>query len=257
MPDVLACVDGSAYDGSVCDHAAWLASRMDAHVDILHVTGEPHPAARGGPAGSGANPDPRAVERRARERLRDSGVAPRRSHVRRGDFSAVAAELGAGMYVMGKRGADSSHDRRHLGSNVERLIRLTEAPICLASLVFLPVNRALVLLDADMQHRASVEFVAGHPGLRSLNLDLVIVDAPGRDPGPKLHWARERLDSRAAEIFTVTAEGLTEGLVQHMESGRADLFLISRSVLLPAPEARLQRIEEGGLWAWRTPVVVC
>src|SRR5689334_21873310 len=149
MADVLACIDGSAYDGSVCDHAAWLASRMDANVDVMHVIAEGTRRVPGGPAGSVAYPDPRGVAGRARERLQDSGVAPRRSDIRRGDFCDVAAELGAGMYVMGKRGADSAHDRRRLGSNVECLIRRTEAPICLASLVFLPVNRALVLLDAD------------------------------------------------------------------------------------------------------------
>lgn len=247
MADVLACVDGSSYDTSVCDHAAWLASRMGADVDVLHV------AAAGGSTAS----DVRDIERQARERLQDIGVAPRRSHVLEGDFCEAAVGLAPDMYVIGKRGADSARDRRRLGSNVERLIRLTPAPICLASLVFLPVSKALVLLDADLDHRAAVEFVSRHPGLRQLDLDLVIVDAADRDPGPKLEWARAQLDSRAAEIFTVAADGLTDGLLQHMESGRADLFVISRSVLLPAPEDRLQRIEEGGLWTWRTPVLVC
>ena len=36
---ILALVDGSIYSESVCHHAAWAASRLNAGVDLLHVLG--------------------------------------------------------------------------------------------------------------------------------------------------------------------------------------------------------------------------
>ena len=37
MSKILACIDASPYGASVCDHAAWAASLLDAEVDLLHV----------------------------------------------------------------------------------------------------------------------------------------------------------------------------------------------------------------------------
>ena len=36
---LIALVDGSTYSHSVCDHAAWIAGRTDASVEVLHVIG--------------------------------------------------------------------------------------------------------------------------------------------------------------------------------------------------------------------------
>ena len=39
MTKILACVDGSLYSQSVCDHAAWAAERTGDAVEVLHVLG--------------------------------------------------------------------------------------------------------------------------------------------------------------------------------------------------------------------------
>jgi len=36
---IVALVDGSLYSASVCDHAAWIASRTGAPVELMHVLG--------------------------------------------------------------------------------------------------------------------------------------------------------------------------------------------------------------------------
>ena len=36
---IVALVDGSIYSASVCDHAAWIASRTGAPVELIHVLG--------------------------------------------------------------------------------------------------------------------------------------------------------------------------------------------------------------------------
>src|SRR5690554_4717256 len=39
MTKLVALLDGSIYSKSVCEHAAWLANRMAARVEVLHVLG--------------------------------------------------------------------------------------------------------------------------------------------------------------------------------------------------------------------------
>lgn len=77
-----------------------------------------------------------------------------------GEFPAAALSRTADLIVMGKRGVTSERDRRRLGSNVDRMIRAPTSSICLTSKVFLPIVRAVVLLDADLSHRSAVELVA-------------------------------------------------------------------------------------------------
>ena len=36
---IIALIDGSIYSQSVCDHAAWVATRTGALIDLLHVLG--------------------------------------------------------------------------------------------------------------------------------------------------------------------------------------------------------------------------
>ena len=39
MTRVIALIDGSTYYRSICDHAAWIAARTGAGIDLLHVLG--------------------------------------------------------------------------------------------------------------------------------------------------------------------------------------------------------------------------
>jgi nucleotide-binding universal stress UspA family protein len=252
MPTILACIDRSAYASSVCDHAAWLAAGIEAEVRILHVE----------QADAGALASPRPPERMdahvaaAVQRLREDGVARVEGQVVAGGFVDVAVAQGADIIVMGKRGSGSEGDPGGLGSQVEGMIRATETSLCFTSKVHLPVHRALALLDADLSHRRSIEVMRAHPGLRDLESDLVVIADP-EIAAPKLAWARANLPSSNDEAFALPARDIARGLASYMGNHRVDLILISRPVLFSEPSLSLRRMEAEGLWAWRTPVIVC
>ena len=256
MADVLACIDHSAYANGVCDHAAWFASDPDVGVEVLHVE-----------TSSGAVPDGEALDRervstrqlvdRSVARLREEGVGPLSSASVAGSFVEIATQRGAAVIVMGKHGEGSAAERHSLGSNVEAMLRATSTPICLTAKLFLPIHRAVVLLDADTAHRTAVEFVVSQARLSPMPTDIVVVAAPGDDPDPKVTWARSALGEPRGNVLSLVAEGLDDAVAQYMEAGAADLVIVSRAVLTPAPESRLNRIEERGLWGARTPVLVC
>lgn len=258
MPDVLACVDHSAYANSVCDHAGWFASDPDVGVEVLHVV----EGAESAPLGSAPNsrdetPCADALVARAVRRLREEGVGPITSAQVPGAFVDVACRRGASVVVMGKRGDLGETERGRLGSSVDAVVRRAPGPVCLTSRYFLPIHRAVVLLDADLTHRAALEFMARDPRMAALPVDVVVVAGQTEDAEPKAAWARSVLGSRSAEIFPLLADGLDDAVADHLQTRAADLIVVSRAVIAPAPQVRLEQIEERGVWGMRTPVLIC
>ena len=206
MADVLACIDHSAYANGVCDHAAWFASDPDVGVEVLHVETSSD-AVADSQALEGERVATRQLVDRSIARLHEEGVGPLSSASVAGSFVDVATQRGAAVIVMGKHGEGSAAERHSLGSNVEAMLRATSTPICLTSKVFLPIHRALVLLDADTSHRTAVEFVASQARLTALPTDIVVVAAPGEDPEPKVAWARSALGEPRGNVLSLVAAG--------------------------------------------------
>jgi nucleotide-binding universal stress UspA family protein len=258
MADILACVDESAYASSVCDHAGWFASDPDVGVEVLHVLEDGFAEAAGLVDGAAALATvPSFLVERAVARLREEGVGPVSSAQPVGAFPQVATQRDAKVIVMGKRGRASEAERRRLGSSVDGMIRATTTPVCLTSKVFLPIHRALVLLDADVAHRSALDFVCAQARLADLRLDAVVMCGAGQDAEPKLDLTRSALGAAGGDVFALPANGLDEAVMQYMEARASDLVIVSRTVVAPDPQAHLSRIEERGLWGTRTPVLVC
>jgi len=243
---VLACVDGSAYSNSVCDHAGWFASDPEVGVDVRHVR-------ENAKATDWTDP----LVGRSVGRLRDEGVGPLNGAAMSGPFVEAVVEADADILVMGKRGLAGGGNRRRLGSNVDAVIRRCETPICLVPKVFLPIHRALVMLDANLQNRAALDFVIRDFRLSALPMDVMVVAQPGESADATVEWAGGLLSSVSADIFAITATGLDGAMSQYTQTRSTDLIVLPRAVVAPDPQAQLLRIEEGGLWSTRVPILIC
>jgi hypothetical protein len=255
---VLACIDNSAYANSVTDHAGWFASHPEIGVDVLHVLDQGGAPQGSGGIGAGAESDPlpdRLINR-AIGRLREEGVGPIRAATATGSFVDIAARHEVGPIVVGKRSSGSGSERGPLGSRAKAIINGTEKPVCLAPKLFLPIHRALVVLDADVGHRRALEFVASDFRLAALPLNVAIVARAGEDPDPKVEWARQMLSGCSAEIFPLVSMSIDDAVALCMETRGADLLILSRTVASADLETQVLRMEERGLWGTRTPVLV-
>lgn len=245
MSTVLACIDGSAYDASVCDHAAWLAGGWGEAVDLL----------RAGDSGDDA-----LVA--ARERLESHGAAVGRATATSAAFADALgpAAADARVIVLGKRGERTQGRRQTLGSKAEALLRQAGKPLCLVSQLYLPLSRALVLTDSDPEHRRAVETVSAWPALTALDLDIILMgSADDPEAAAKLAWAREALDACEADIFPIAAETPDEAAARYMEGHQVDLIVMSREMLLDPKLAGPggAGLRRRALWAWRTPLFIC
>lgn len=245
-PPVVALVDRSNYRTSVGIHAAWLAERMGVGLELLHVC---EPGQDGAAEWPGLLADLAA-------HLADQGAPAPVQRLLEGALADVVSKTPAALFVMGKRGADSQDDRKVLGGQIDAVLSVTRVPVCLASRVFLPIERALVVTDGDPRRRAALDLVADHQGFANLQLEVLVATKASDDPGEKLALARQALDGRA-KAFAISAERPGAAVWDYLQTRQADLIVISRAVLLAGGTGPLRAITPAGLWNARTPVLVC
>jgi len=198
MKKIIAFVDGSAYSRSVCDHAAWVASRSDASVTLLHVLGRRDvsatPTDMSGSIGLGArtaileelaeldgqkarlaHKRARAILEDAKERVRESGVTDVSAVLRNDEIILTLEEYekDADLVIIGKRGEAANFDTMHLGSNLERVARSSDRPILSVSRAFKPVKRFLIAFDGGPSSMKAVSHVANSSVLEGLECYLV------------------------------------------------------------------------------------
>ncbi len=241
MTRILALIDGSIYAQSVCDHAAWAATRAGAAVDLLHVLGRRDVSSA--PIDLSGNLDidnrdtllaelaqldeqrarlahqrGRLILEQAKARMLAAGVAEVTTKMRHGDIveSVTDLEADAGLVVIGKRGEAADFARMHLGSNLERVARASHQPVLVASRAFKPVRRLLIAFDGGTSAMKAVDYVARSPMLAGLDCRLLLAGIDGQD-------TRKRIEDAAALLksggYTVEAE---------IEPGQADAVIARR-----------------------------
>ncbi|MDF1750109.1 MAG: universal stress protein, partial [Alphaproteobacteria bacterium] len=156
MTNIIALVDGSTYSASVCDHAAWLAERLDASIEITHVLGrrntDSKPQNLSGNITLGARSALLAeltaldeqrnklAQKRGRAILEDAqalidskGSATITTTLRIEDIVDTVTNSDADIVLLGKRGEAADFAKLHLGSNLERIARASHQPLFIAS----------------------------------------------------------------------------------------------------------------------------
>lgn len=248
MATILTCLDGSAYVASVCDHAAWLAGGAGGTIDLLHCAESQTASAEGA-----------AMLKDAAARIADQGGLVRRARLESEAFHEAARREAThgGAMVIGKRGLSGQARHRGLGSNAAALLREATEPLLLVSSLYLPIHRGLVLIDADPNHRRTVEFVAAHPLLSALELDIVMMQPIGMDPEPKLTWARAKLGDGDADVFPMHHGSPDEAAARYMADHRVDVIVMSRQMLFTQALGLGLAWETRAVWSWRTPLFIC
>jgi nucleotide-binding universal stress UspA family protein len=230
MRRIIACTDGSRYAPSVYAHAAWAASRLSTSVEVLHVHDRPaDPRERGdlsGAIGSDASEDlldemleldaarARLAHRRAEAVLQDAARVLGEAGVRdvsttqRHDGLAEAiheAEARIELLVIGKRGEDADMAKGHLGSNLERVLRISEWPVLVASHTFRPIGTAIIAFDGQPSSLRAIEYLVRLPLLHGVTCHLVTA---GEAAAPStMDEAKALLEQACAEVHVETLPG--------------------------------------------------
>ncbi len=237
MKNITVFIDGSAYAESVCDHAAWAATRLAMPISLVHVLGRRNevssqPADLSGSLKLGARSDlleklAKLDQERAqlgRERGRailDDAAARLKAaapgievavRLRNGDLIAAIGELEpeTRFAIIGKRGEAAGFAQEHLGSNLDRAVRTMHRPVLIASHAFRPINRFLLAYDGSPSTERALERLAEGSVLRGLECHLLSV-------GGATPQNRARLEAAGG-----TLKGAGFDVTLHLQSGEPE-----------------------------------
>lgn len=248
---IIALVDGSTYSHSVCAHAAWIAARTGASIELLHVLGRRESAEASDLSGSialgarsallaelAALDEQRAKlqQQRGRAILDDAkavivktGVDNVTTRLRIGDIVETVAEseADADMVVVGKRGEAADFAKLHLGSNIERIVRSSHKPVFVAARAFKPIKRFLIAYDGGASSLKAVQFAATNPLLADLQCHLLMAGADTPELRRKLDAASAILKAGGHAVeAAIAAEAPEVAIAQIVDTVPIDLLVM-------------------------------
>jgi nucleotide-binding universal stress UspA family protein len=231
---IIALVDGSIYAASVCDHAAWIATRTGAPVELIHVLGRreaPQTRDLSGSIRLGARTAlleelseldaqrAKLIGHRGRAILEDAraivdrdGVTDITTRLRHGDVTEAIGEIedDARVIVVGKRGEAADFAKGHLGSNLERIVRAAHRPVLVASRAFQPIEKVLVAYDGGRSAMKAVDHIARSPLFAGLSVTVVTVGTDTTEAQKGLADAKAMLAAAGIDTQTRIVPGQPE-----------------------------------------------
>lgn len=228
---ILALVDGSTYSESVCHYTAWIAGRLSADVDVMHVLGRREGSGSqdfSGAIGLGARSAlleelARADEQRARlsqtrgrailedaeQILRADHVGTVKAHLRKGDILDAVQEIEPDLraIVIGKRGEGADFASGHLGSNLERIVRASKVPVFVAARAYKPITRVLVAYDGSPSAMKAIDRMSSSAVFEGLEITLLYVGSTSSSMKQKLDEAAAALGAAGLTATARTVEG--------------------------------------------------
>ena len=248
---VLAGVDGSRYQDSVCDYAARAARYLGTGVALLHVI-DPRLALHDPIDRSGAmtvdltdtalaeftqvheaqnrlaQQRGRALLDRAATAIRAAGIATVQARLVFGELvdHLHDADPEVRLIVLGQRGAAEHAATGHLGTNVERIVRASVHPVLIVPAAPRALRRILVAYDGGPSASTIIDVLARAPLPGAAECILLTV---GESPRQREALARAASQLRASG-YQVT-ELLTPGhadtvILETMRTRDADLLIM-------------------------------
>lgn len=248
---IIALVDGSIYSASVCDHAAWIASRTGAPVELIHVLGRREASDTHDHSGAIAlgartalmeqlaeldaqrakliSHRGRAILEDAQAMVEKAGVTDVTTRLRHGDIVEAVAdvETNARVILIGKRGEAADFAKEHLGSNLERIVRASHKPVFVASRAFQPIQKVLVAYDGGASAMKAVDHIARSPLFQRLAVHVVTVGTTTHEVTKGLADARAMLKVVGIEAETSVLPGQPEtALAKLVDEAHFDMLVM-------------------------------
>ena len=248
---IVALVDGSIYSASVCDHAAWIASRTGAPVELIHVLGRREASDSHDHSGAIAlgartalmeelaaldaqrakliSHRGRAILEDATALLEKAGVIEVTTRLRHGDIVEAVSDVegDARVILIGKRGEAADFAKGHLGSNLERIVRASHKPVFVASRAFKPISKVLVAYDGGASTMKAVDHIARSPLFQGLSVHVVTVGSASPEVTKGLADAKAMLKAAGIEAETSVLPGQPEAaLAKLVDEAQFDMLVM-------------------------------
>lgn len=231
---VVACIDGSKAALSVCDYSAWASLRMGVPLMLLHVMDEEkYPAKTDMTGNIGLGSREHLLEElvsldeersklalkhghllldEAEKRVLAAGIDKATKRQRHDELASSLVELEpeSRLFVMGLHGESSAAAGRHVGSQLETVIRSVHRPVLLVPDEFREPRSAMLAFDGSPTAFKSIELLAGTPVFNGMPLHLVMVGSDTEEHRAHLQHAMEALNAQGMEVHLAIRDGEVE-----------------------------------------------
>ncbi|NEO27712.1 MAG: universal stress protein [Kamptonema sp. SIO4C4] len=269
MKHILLCTDGSLFAQESYHHAAWLAPRLDACVDVLYVTDvrSQKSIETGNLSGSiGIDAAQSLLEKLvelehekakinherakhilqdAEEKLLSEGVKEVNTIHETGFLvdSLHELEVNADLIILGKRGENAPFASDHLGGNTDRIIRGSHKPCLVTAKQFKPIQRLLFAYDGSKSCQKMLQFLVDSPAFKGLELHILTVAKNSHDQKAEKR-NQEALEKATAGGFEPIGQ-ILEGDPERIITSYAEGHDISLIVMGAYGHSRIRRLVIG------------
>lgn len=249
---ILACIDGSAVTESVCDYAAWYASKLNLPVGLMHVSEVPVSSRRDLSGAIGINSRQFLLEEltqldEQRAKIENSYsnalVEDAKSHIqekfphidvrlyqRHGKLLPAIEHFKTEnrAIVMGRRGEDHKNSRINIGSQIETVARASEVPILICSEAFKEPSSYMIAFDGSKTAIKAVRMVARSPLLNEMKGHIVMIGSHNDAAKQSLSAAAAQLEAAGyvVDAHHLTAADAVNGLLQFQMDNGVDLIVL-------------------------------
>jgi nucleotide-binding universal stress UspA family protein len=279
---VLACIEGSAMDQSVCDYAAWISRGLSLPLQLFHNIARPAAAGMdlSGAIGMGSQEllmeelisleeqrsklsiqQGKLMLEAARERVVEAGVTEPNLIHRHGTLaeSLLDVEQEIRVLVLGVSQESLSADGKHLSAHLETTIRALHSPMLIVNSKFVVPKQVMLAYDGSEASGKALSMLASSPLVKGTPIHLVTVD---QDYG-----VAENLQAQASEKLTQSGHSViasilsgeaSAALCQYQEDNQIDLTLMGafshsklREIVLGSMTAKMLLGASKPLWLLR------
>lgn len=249
---ILACIDGSAVTESVCDYAAWYASKLNLPVGLLHVSDVPASVRRDLSGAIGINSRQFLLEelsqldeQRAKvvNSYSNALVQDAKSHIK-DSFADVNVRIYQRhgkllpsiehfkeenrAIVMGRRGEDHKNSRINIGSQIETVARASDIPILICSETFKEPSSYMIAFDGSKTAIKAAWMVAKSPLLKGLKGHIVMVGNHNEAAKQSMSAAAAKLEDAGyiVEAHHLSASDAVDGLLTFQVDNDIDIMVV-------------------------------
>ena len=244
MKKILLCSDGSAFAENIYRYGAWFATRLKAEaVDVLCVTdirGQQAISTTNFSGSIGFDASENLLDRlvelehekakinhqrtklvlqSAAQNLKAEGVERVNLLHETGFLVDCLAKFedSCDLIVLGKRGEAAEFASRHLGANLERIVRSSHRPCLVTSRQFKPIERVLLAYDSSASSQKILQFIADSSIFAGLELHIVTVAKSAADSKAiaRIESAKQLAQQAGFEPICSVIEGHSEKAISN------------------------------------------
>lgn len=250
LKKLLVSTDGSAYSQVCCNYAVWIAERVGFSIDFLYLTDlrqfeMPIAADLSGSLGVHTPPQIIMENIQKEERCKASSIEKKtREFFYKKGFRNVIQfyhrngllsdclkdfEKEAELVLLGKRGENANYATTDLGSNMERVVRVSTKPILTTPRKFIPITKIVLAFDGGKSCLNAIRFLCENVAFSDQELHVITISENEDDKSAFENMDQAKsivADRKGGNVFKILYGNTEDQIARYVDSKEINLLVL-------------------------------